>query len=229
MIQKVLYQHYVNQEEVRLITFNKNSENEIDKDKYEEAILDTRKRLDVKLINGKCSQFIIEQIARHRMNIGEKYSGKIEFYNASEILDMIERLENNRSMYTDFTGLVLNGFSKIHHGAYSGLGYSLVRNIREFWFKKGVIRKERQEDFKRILLKHEVDGISAIAIAMQSYALNTRELKGEWIIFKQLDNKKYYLCLASHTEKDEIIYETKLKKCLMEYPELIYNRNSSCI
>ena len=219
-IHKVIYQHLIEQEDRRLIHSDKCEENEIERANLDEAILDTKNRLSVKLSQGKCSQLLLEQIARHRLNIGEKFNERIEFYNASEILDILELLESDNVNYTDFTGEILIGYSKTHHGTYSGNGYSIVRNIKEYWFKKGNIRNEHQNEFQQIRSDYEHHGISAILNMMHSRAMGKKELKGEWIVFKKHDGRKYYLCLASHYEDDKTIFEDKLMKCLTEFPEL---------
>ncbi|WPR71430.1 hypothetical protein SLW70_16065 [Flavobacterium sp. NG2] len=176
--------------------------------------------MSVRLIEGKCSRLLLEQIARHRLNIGEKFNERIEFYNASEIIDILDLLENDKVNYTDFTGEVLIGFSKTHHGTYSGNGYSIVRNIKEYWFKKGNIRRELQNEFQQISNDYGHQGISVILNVMHSSAMSKKELRGEWIVFKKHKGKKYYLCLASHYEDDKKIFEEKLMKCLTEFPEL---------
>lgn len=47
---------------------------------------------------------------------------------------------------------------------------------------------------------------------------------GEWIIFTTYNNINYYLCLATHNEAKELgdnwIFETKIKPCFEEFPEL---------
>jgi hypothetical protein len=219
-IHKVIYQHLIEQENRRLIFYDYCEETEIRRENLGSAILDTKNRLSVRLTQGKCSRLLIEQIARHRLNVGEKFNERIEFYNASEILDMLEFLENDKVKHTDFTGEILNGFSKIHHGTYSGNGYSTVRNIKEYWFKKGNIRNEHLNEFQQIWSDYEHHGISAILNMMHSKAMGKKELKGEWIVFKKHEGKKYYLCLASHYEDDKTIFEEKLMKCLTEFPEL---------
>ena len=69
-IHKVIFQHLTEQENKRLINSGKCKEIEIERTNLDRAILDTKNRLSVKLSNGKCSQLLLEQIARHRLNIG---------------------------------------------------------------------------------------------------------------------------------------------------------------
>ncbi len=224
-VQDIIFQHYVDQEKERIITLDKIREKEVVAEEFDLAIVDTEERLRCKLVNGKCSRLLIEQIARHRLNIGEKFADRIEFYNASEILDTIEGLENDNVRHDPFERTAeLIGYSKTHHGAFSSIGYSVVRNVRNFWFKHGTsgeIRPEREEEFQEIISEYESNGISAIASAMHSKAMGTRDLKGEWIIFKESNSIKYYLCLASHKEGDLNIFNQKIKKCQIEFPDLI--------
>lgn len=61
---------------------------------------------------------------------------------------------------------------------------------------------------------------------MHKKAVYNRKLKGEWLIYKIVNNKKYYLCLASHREgvnrieSDKNIFKNKISKCLLEFPKL---------
>lgn len=219
-IEKSIYQHYLNQEAKRLISEPKCESSEYVQDEFKKAIIDTEQRLEVKLKNGLCSKLLKEQISRHRLNLGEKFNQKVEFYNASEIIDIIGFVEKNQLKGTEFKKEILVGYSKIHHGTYSGIGYSIIRNIKEYWYKNGKIRRSRRESFNELLNKYERHGIVPVANAMHTRAMNSKELKGEWIIFKNFNGKKYFLCLATHTEGDEFIYETKIKPCLEEFPEL---------
>lgn len=147
---------------------------------------------------------------------------RIEFYNASEIIDMIGLLEHDKISHDNFKRKELIGFSKIHHGSFAGIGSSIVRNVKEYWFqfKKSEIRKDRQNEFQEIRSEYEHYGIPAVLNMMHSRALSNRELKGEWIIFKKHEGKKYYLSLACHYEGDKSIFENKIIKCLSEFPEL---------
>ena len=221
-VQDSIYQLYINQEKERIIPAENCEEIVVDLDVFNEAIRDTENRLNSKLVNGKCSRFLLEQIARHRLNIGEKFGDRIEFYNASEILDTIEAVEDGSVPCDPFARTPdLIGYCKTHHGAFSSVGYSIVRNVRDFWFKNGEIRSEREKEFQEILDKCRSREISVIANAMHTMAMGTRELRGEWIISKELNSIKYYLCLASHKEGDQYIFDEKLKKCRAEFPELI--------
>lgn len=89
------------------------------------------------------------------------------------------------------------------------------------------MRKSKIEEFEKILDKYKNENLSAIAIEMHQKAMGNKELKGEWLIYKIMNGKKYYLCLASHREgkdrkeSDENIFKNKIAKCLVEFPELM--------
>ncbi|MDY8137506.1 hypothetical protein [Aquimarina sp. 2201CG5-10] len=222
-IEEAIYNYYLSQESARFIPESKCEKFEVSLNKFEEVYIDTEERLKMKLTNGKCSRLLKEQITRHRLNLGEKFSQKIGFYNASEIIDIIGHLEQDELSGSDFTGETLIGFSKVHHGTYSGIGYSVIRNIKEYWFKRGKIKDNRRRIFNDFLKKYEQHGIVSVANAMHTHAMHSKDLKGEWIIYKKVDGKKYFLCLATHKEGDEVIYDKKIKTCLEEFPELKKN------
>lgn len=225
-ILKIIYKHLCNEENDRLITIEKTKPISISSTEYEEYRKDVIERLKIKLKTGVCSEFLINQLSIHKANLGEKYGDKIEFYNVSEILNIIEKTENDKLVGLPYNKVPLKGCLHIHHNAYSGFGASLVRNVKEYWFKNGVIRPHRVEEFEEILNQHSNGKISTVAIMMHQKAVFNRDLRGEWIIYRIVDNKKYYLCLASHREginrieSDENIFLNKISKCLLEFSEL---------
>lgn len=102
-IHKILCNHFSERERNFNITLEKTELIEIDYhllDKYE---IDLKERLKIKLSTGVCSSFLVEQLCFHKANYGEKFGEKIEFFNVSEILQLIENLEKK-----DFQGLPFN-------------------------------------------------------------------------------------------------------------------------
>jgi hypothetical protein len=227
---EILYKGLCEQEENRLITVEKMETISIDSIEYEVFINDIIERLNVKLKTGVCSEFLINQLVLHKANKGEKYGDKIEFYNVSEILNLIEKIENNEIVGLPYNNEPLKGYLHIHHNAYAGYGSSLVRNVKEYWFSRnGVIHPKKIEEFGKIVKQHSNGKLSTVAIIMHQKAVYNRKLKGEWLIYKIANNKKYYLCLASHREgvnrieSDKNIFKNKISKCLLEFRELIKN------
>lgn len=207
----------------------------VDTEKYGDSISDIQNRLNVKLRkNGKCSQLLINQLARHQCGLGELFTIKedknnidtislIEFYQTSEILNLIENLELSvEGNLFKSKNSPLNGIYKIHHGAYNTLGASLVINVKNYWYNKNnQIRTERESEFDEIYNSYHLGSIESITNAMHQKAFFSKELTGEWLIYKKNSGINYYLCLAKHNEGDQEIYENKILKCYQEFSELI--------
>jgi hypothetical protein len=197
--------HLISESDVEEIAF--------DGKRYQAAIEDVRGRLNVKLINGFCSSLLVEQIARHYCNIGERFGNKIEFYHGSTILDTIEQMEVGRWKGTPFSkSRFLDGLHKQHHSALSQIS-SIARNISEGLSEKAVeSAKQRGGSSQSGLL----NTIHSNIIAKRN---RTGKLKGEWIVLAKVGRLNYYLCLATHEEGDgeaEIIYN-KLMPAVEEF------------
>lgn len=225
-VAEVIYNHLCQQETNRFVSEDKTEKFNVPSDEIAKLTSCVKERIKIKLKTGKCSSLLIEQLVLHIENYGEKFKDKIEYYNASEIFDLIENLENDKVSGTDFERNILNGFSHIHHNSYASMGYNIVRNVKEYWFKKKKIRNEKIDDFKQIVEKFGTNNISAIAITMHNKAIFNKDLRGEWLIYKIMNGLKYYLCLSTHVEGDEFIYNEKIKPCLIEFPEL--ETNNKC-
>jgi len=217
---KTIYNHFVKEEIKRNISIEKTKEITVDSKELNKFKLDTIERFKIKLKTGKYSEFILEQLAIHRGGYGEKFGNKIEYYNASEILDLIELLENNQINGTSFKHPPLKGCLHIHHSPYASLGYSIERNIREYWFSNKKIKKVKREEFERIVTKYGKKNISPILNTMHQEVISKKELRGEWLIYKKYNGKNYYLCLASHNEGDRNIFNNKISKCFSEFSEM---------
>ncbi|MCG8388138.1 MAG: hypothetical protein MJA30_21500 [Cytophagales bacterium] len=223
-LQDLIYEYLSKQQDARLITLDETEEYFLADKKYQDYDRDIQERLKIKLHTGKCSNILVQQLAKHRCNLGEVFGEKVEFYSASELCDLIELIELGKVEGESFNGNILRGFYKVHHGSYSDYGYSIVRNIKEFWFKNKKIKQTLISDYQEILDKCGEQNISTIMNTMHTKAMREKstrgEIKGEWLIYKRLDDRNYYLCLAIHDEGDENIYNDKLEHCLLEFPEL---------
>jgi hypothetical protein len=220
-----IYQYLINQEKSRDLAQNKMETYLTDNEAYNASVQDIKNRLKVKLSSGKCSNVLIQQLARHQCGLGEKYVENIEFYNSSEILDIIELIELGKIKGKSFNRCKeLKEYSHVHHNAYSSLGYSIIRNIREFWFRKEKIKKNLRNDFEIIESKYGKSNIAAIMNTMHSKTikekLKNNKLNGEWLIYREHNDHNYYLCLATHKEGDLNIYNNKLQLCISEFSEL---------
>ncbi|WP_123875884.1 hypothetical protein [Flavobacterium araucananum] len=225
-ISTIIFNHLSEHENQRNITLEKTELIEIDNGLLSSCENDIRERLKIKLSKGFCSKILIEQLSFHKANYGEKFGDKVEYFNTPEILNLIENLENKKIIGLPFTGELLKPYLHIHLSPFSSLGYSLVRNIKEFWFKKGTIRNEKSNEFEEIVKKYNVENLSAIANEMHQKAISNKDLKGEWLIYRTENDINYYLCLASHREgkdrkeSDENIFKMKIEKCLTEFTQL---------
>jgi len=225
-ISTILFNHLSEQENHRNISLEKTELMAIDTEWLLSCENDIRERLKIKLSKGFCSKILIEQLSFHKANYGEKFGDKVECFNASEILNLIENLENKKVAGLPFTGELLKPYLHIHLSPFSSLGYSLVRNIKEFWFKKGTIRDEKSKEFEEIVKKYNTENLSAIANEMHQKAISNKDLKGEWLIYRTENDINYYLCLASHREgknrkeSDANIFKIKIAKCLTEFIQL---------
>jgi hypothetical protein len=224
-LENVIYQHLIDQEDSRILTLDKTEEYLADNKAYQNSLQDIENRLKVKLNSGNCSDVLNQQLARHKCNLGERFGDKVEFYNSSEILDIIESIELGKINGEPFNRHEeLKDYLHAHHSSYSSLGYSIVRNIKEFWFKRKKIKNELKDEFQQILSKYDQNNIAAIMNTMHTKAIGEKskngELKGEWLIYRQYNGCNYYLCLATHKEGDPNIYKHKIIPCITEFPEL---------
>lgn len=52
---------------------------------------------------------------------------------------------------------------------------------------------------------------------------NRRKLTGEWIVFRNFNNKNYYLTMAFHNESNETIFEKVKLACFMNQWDFLLN------
>lgn len=228
---KKVHHYYSQQLIARHITTQKVTEFNEDINRYNNCVEDINQRLKIKLKNGGiCSKILIKQLAKHNCQLGELYSNQnlssnfefIEFYNSSEILDIIELIEIGSKQGEQFKHTPLQRLYKIHHNSFSGTGYSLILNIKNYWFNKtDKLIKKREKEFQEIIEKVGINNLPLILHSMHDKAIYSRELTGEWIIYTKYNKINYYLCLALHNEGDTNIFENKIKYCYTEFPELI--------
>ena len=224
----IIYNFYQNELDKRKITSEKVEGYEVNIEKYNDCLSDINVRLKIKLNNGGiCSELLKNQLARHKCGLGEEFYDKdinenrIEYYNSSSILDIIELIESKKIKGKVFEHSPLIGFYTIHHNPFSTIGYSLIKNIANYWYDNefGIIKIKRQNAFSQIVNKSEFN-IKEILSQMHSRAIYSKKLTGEWLIYKISNNRNYFLCLASHNEGDANIFENKIRLCLEEFLEL---------
>lgn len=204
---------------------------EILESELKQALADVNARLDLKLKNGVCSEFLKRQLAVHQLQLGEKYGEQIHFYHYQTILDTIETNENaNVVNLRPFTrNLALSGVCHIHHNSST----YIKENVINVWNKKKkgkdeiVFQNQLLNDIYLELLKtheEEIARQSSLKVLLnklhdESVFKEFKDKTGEWIICVFKNDKWFYLCLAAHKEEDNAIVE-KVKKASEEFPEL---------
>ena len=230
-IEKRIFDHYRGELDSRKTTTQKVDKYSIPDNEYNNCVHDIQERLKIKLKgSGTYSTVLLHQLSRHKCQLGEEFNIKeenntkaVEYYNSSEILDLIEYIEQGKvnERCEPFKGEILKGLYHIHHDAYSG-GFSLTFNIFKYWFneKTGLMHGKKKKDFENIIT-NAGQNISAIAQQMHSKAIMTlkaeQKLTGEWLIFDKKDGINRYLCLATHHEGDKYIFDNKIQPCYLEF------------
>lgn len=145
---------------------------------------------------------------------------------ASEILIEIAALEGQGSSYTkpekQFRHLPLKGLWHKHFL----FGEFIAENIRnhlltrtggteklEHIVNQVLSSQKSQKEMTRDLARQIVEG---------SYEerANNQKITGEWIVFAKYNKQNYYLTLAAHGEKDEVIYQRVFQDCASKFPFL---------
>lgn len=201
------------------------------------ALNDLENRLKIKLkANGKISKVLMNQLLRHHLQIGEKYLIQIndssaciiEYFQSREILEIIELIEtrSDRNKRKPFKSDFLKGLEHIHHGAYASRGYSAVKNCIDYWYYNGVLKGNKKIEFQK-LINENTQNLAGRMYQIAILSKLKKGLNGEWLIYKRHEGENYFLCLAKHDEGDELIYENKIRPCLIEFPELKKCNNDS--
>lgn len=218
---------------------------ECSQEELENSIEDIKKRLNIKLKTGRCSSVLIQQLARHHLQLYEKFGNETHQYHLPTILETLECFDNGQKMNVrTFNGKLLSGLMHIHHNSTT----FRVKNIGNHWKEKCRIRFKNK---KKIKPKDEIQFQNELLINIYNELLklhppeiaqekahivllcnlhnetmfnNTENQTGEWIVFTKNKGINYYLCLATHNEvkpdKDNIIIK-RIEPCLTEFPELV--------
>jgi hypothetical protein len=203
--------------------------------KIDEAIDDIKNRLNVKLKTGKVSTVLLGQLARHKLNIYEKFGNEIHSYHFQTILDIIESVENGLKVnMRPFNRDLLAGLQHVHHNSSTFAS----QNLTNYWRSK--VSKNNEVDFQNKLLEdifNKLDpGLSDEAtskraltvlltqLLMESKFRKSKKQTGEWVVYGRKDGVNYYLCLATHKEAEEftdkVIFD-RLTPCFNEFPEVM--------
>jgi hypothetical protein len=206
--------------------FSNDKKNQFSVEDINPSSIDIQQRLNEKLQTGKCSSVIINQIALHSLGGYEKFGDEIHQYHFPSILNTIEYIEKDIPIkIVAFKHKPLLGLKHAHHNSNT----FAIQNMLNHW--KSMVGKNNEIEFQNNLLESIHNDISnesqqekVLQILLQkvlyaSKARNSNKHSGEWIVFGVINDVKYYLCLGTHNEDDQDIYE-RLKKCLDEFPIL---------
>ncbi|WP_421185272.1 hypothetical protein [Aeromonas enteropelogenes] len=144
---------------------------------------------------------------------------QIHYFETKRILsvhgigDQLKRIESgNASKVGRFKHLPLKGLYKSH---FFDARFLLGNMNAQYGFDRGgnanldkIIHKAFEQntsgyydDEMAMFLAHEM------TVGMFEKRAHKQKLTGEWVIFKEYQGNKYYLCVASHLEDDNDIYE----------------------
>ncbi len=214
------------------VTFSKDEfeATEINECDIEHSLQSVNIEIDYKLKTGKCSRVLRKQLAIHRMNGYEKYKDRYHHYHYATIRDIMEAIEaGNQVNIRPFNGKILAGLKHFHHSSET----FLKKNILNYWEKKtkGKNEIEYQNGLLSIIqvelkCKRGVEDVNEKLLQGLLNQIHSEsnfrpfdKKTGEWVVFAELDGVKYYLCLATHDEPDEDIYQ-RILPCLTEFEEL---------
>ena len=82
------------------------------------------------------------------------------------------------------------------------------------------IKKDKRKNYDAILEKVTDGNITHILNYMHTEAVHSKKLTGEWLVYAKSNDKNYFLCLATHSEGDQNIFDNKILSCYQEFPEI---------
>jgi hypothetical protein len=141
------------------------------------------------------------------------------------VVDEIKWLENGKpgegtKQATQFTHEPLRGFWHQHffsaHFAAQNLLIQLSKGkleaIAKQFFENKAVTKDRMGEF--------IHQVTSVQLEERYQA---GKITGEWIVFAKHQGVHYYLCLATHTSGDQVIYDQIKKYCFPQFPFLQSN------
>jgi len=150
---------------------------------------------------------------------------KINGIDPKLVVEEIEVLEGKRSGIgtkpaTQFKKDPLKGLWHKHFFS----AHFVPRNLRNQLGKDGIknLVEEVLDPAKSPVVT--VDMVNELSRRVVTESLETREeqdkLTGEWIIFTKYEGKNYYLCISTHKEGDQVIYDQISSMCFEQFPFL---------
>lgn len=172
------------------------------------------------ILTGRCSSCILLDLF-----FGTEFLG----LNPCTVIEEIKSLENREISQTKeaspFTRPLLVGLWHKHY--MNGDVPTLAQNVKNALNEYGIplfeekIREAQVAGEVRFVTKEDVPKI-ANDVLRNNLARRSSEGKmtGEWIVYAQHENQRFYLCLAKHGDGDEKIREKIERICGWEFPFL---------
>jgi hypothetical protein len=144
---------------------------------------------------------------------------------APEILQSIRDLEAGESPTgikpaTQFTREPLKGFWHKHYFSARFFASNLLLGLGKNGLER--LATEIMDPAKSPVITQEM--IEELAYRVSTEPYETRhengKLTGEWIVYLPHQGKNYYLCCATHTTGDQIIFDRIMANCTRDFPHL---------
>lgn len=196
-----------------------------------EAASSVREWLSLKLRTGRCSNFIVTQLAMHLMRVPQPIGEKLVLADFHAVIDQIGGLEGAEKCRpaptkkaAPFKGDLLQGLYHKHWFQASNLPHVLLQ-LNEAMGEQLIMRAMAEKYGRGNVYGRTIDEADVRLMADASvnkaldYVTRKSELTGEWIVFARLSGRNIYLALAGHDDPDEKV----LRYCqhsLLEFPEL---------
>lgn len=128
---------------------------------------------------------------------------------------------------SQFEHLPLKGLWKKHY-LLGGIA-SIAKNIElgfgpERWRLNEIIKRNHNPTTARLPPKEFARNIANEVVDLYADRSTRQALTGEWIVFAQYQGKNYYLCLATHEENDNDIYDRVVCGCSSQFPFLFLDK-----
>ncbi len=176
------------------------------------------------------------QLYKESLNLNHKFSSRIsQFFlldlyifqnefsiSPQEIISEIEFLEgitatSKTKPHTQFNRKPLLGLWHKHF--YSS--QFLPTNIQNSYNRKAIanIVDDALEGSENNLVTEEIAALLSMRLTYKPLVdrIDNGKITGEWIVFAEDNGQKYYLCLATHNEPDEIIARKIRNNCIRDF------------
>lgn len=197
--------------------------------------------LRLKIANkSSYTQMFVEQIARHMSREGEVLGGRWHHFHVHSIYDALAELEDGSvpprtKPHSEFTGS-LKGLWHKHFGGAAFLARNLGSEVEKHGHQ--LIRQMYPEDLRIHGLNEEQDGQRGSPVLLHTLVMGAHENRsrrtasgsdkgftGEWIVYAQTGDRRIFLTLGTHEEKEGDILK-RIMPSLVEFPQL---RRISCL